>query len=522
MSDYLAKKELHALPLALIAISTILGSGWLLAPGFVFSQAGTYGIYSWIIAFLMILLIALCFAETCSMIPRDGSTTVLPRITHGYLVSSIFGVLSWLSWLALVPIEAQATIQYLSHFYPNLIYANSHLTGNGKIVIILLIISISIINYFSIKWVSWLNKYLFITIKIGVPLCVIIYGAYASLHIPRHEIIHSHSVRGIFSAIPLGIIFAFNGFKSVCTNAGRAKNPAYAIPFALFISLLVCLLLYVLLQFTYNINATASLIASNIRPFADMIYNTKTPLVDVLIFILYVGAVTSPYAANIFNLSSSNTAVYRSAKFGYIPSLFKHKNRFKTYHLALFFNTIISLIIALFLGQGWGKMVNNLTSIMMVNYTVGPLCLLSLRYQHPDFIRTFKLPFGLVFSVLAFIVANFMIYWCGWDAIRYFLGAAIIGAAFTIIYHGFVQKKHMPLDFRYSIWMWVWFIGIGVISYYGSYGDGRGVLSGISALIVIGVFSIIIILWSLISKLPIDQSNYELKSLDEPLPASVK
>ena len=515
MSSYLAKKELHSLALAFIAITTILGSGWLLAPAFVFSQAGTYSIYAWIIAFFMIMLIALCFAEVCSMVPRDGSTTILPRITHGYLVSAMFGFLGWLSWLALVPIEAQATIQYLSHFYPSLIYPNGHLTLHGEVAITLIVISISIINYFSIKWVAWLNQYVFMILKIGTPLCVILYGIYASFHIPSHAIIHTHSLKGMFAAIPLGIIFSFNGFKAVCTNAGRAKNPAHAIPFALFVSLLVCLALYLLLQFTYDINATAGLTASNLKPFADMIYNTKAPLADALIVILYIGAVTSPYAANIFNLSSSNSSVYRAAKFSYIPHFFKNKNKFKCYYPALIANTIIALAIALLLGQGWGRMVNNLTSIMMVTYTVAPLCLLSLRYQHPEFVRTFKLPFGLIISVIAFVVANFMIYWCGWDAIKYFLGAAIISAAITVLY-ALAQKRQVQFDFRYSIWMWVWFLGTGIISYYGSYGHGRGDLSGITALLVIAVFSIIILVWSFISKLPMDLSTHELESLDEP------
>lgn len=514
MSDYLAKKELHPWSLAFISISTILGSGWLLAPAFVFSQAGSYSIYAWIIAFLMVLLIALCFAEVCSMVPRDGSTIVLPRVTHGYFVSSMFGFLGWLSWLALIPIESQATIQYLSHFYPSLVHADSSLSVHGTLAAIVTVISITMINYFSIKWVNWLNKYLFTFLKIGIPLCVVIYGYYISTHIPVTKIVPYKSFTGMFSAIPLGIVFAFNGFKSVCESAGRAKNPAYAIPFSILVSLSICLLIYILLQFAYDANATASLTKNMISPFAYMIYQTKTPMVNVMIVVLYVGAISSPYVANIFNLSSGNACAYRVAKFRYVPGVFKNKNRFKSYYIALLTNSAIALLIVLFLNKGWGQMVNNLTSIMVVTYTVGPLCLLALRYQHPEFVRSFKLPFGLLIAGLGFIVANFMVYWCGWQTIQYFLGAVVIGAIIIVVY-ALIRRQKIPFDFYHSLWMWAWFVGMGVISYYGSYGHGRGDLSGLAACVVIFLFSLIIMFWSIVSRLTTEQSNEELKQLDE-------
>ena len=513
MSDYLAKKQLTAWPLTFIAITTILGSGWLLAPAFVFSQAGTYSFYAWIIGCAMIILIALCFAEACSMVPRDGSTVILPRFTHGYLVSSMFGFLSWLSWLALIPIEAQATIQYLSHFYPSLIYSNSHLSIQGELTAILVVFSISVINYFSIKWVSWLNRYILIVIKIGIPTVIIIYSLYISKQITSSQIVHFHSIRGIFDAIPLGIIFSFNGFKSICESAGRAKNPEYSIPFAIIASLVICLIIYLLLQFAYNTNATYNVIHNEISPFATIIYNTKTPWLNVIIFLLYIGAVVSPYAANIFNLSSCNSCIYRVAKFDYIPSLLKKKNRYRRYFLALFFNTFLALIILILLNQGWGEMVNNLTSIMLVTYAIAPLCLFSLRFQHTGLERKFKLRGGLAIALVAFIITNFAIYWCGWNAIRYFLGAVIIGLIVIYCYARFKQN-HKFLDFKYSIWLWLWFIGIGIISYYGSYGGGQHFLSGITALLIIAIFSTIIMLLSFSLRLPIERSTHELSIIE--------
>ena len=158
-------------------------------------------------------------------------------------------------------------------------------------------------------------------------------------------------------------------------------------------------------------------------------------------------------------------------------------------------------------------MVNNLTSIMLVTYAIAPLCLFSLRFQHVELERKFKLRGGLIISLVAFCITNFAIYWCGWNAIRYFLGAAIIGLI-VICSYAVLKQNHKLLDVKHSLWMWLWFVGIGIISYYGSYGGGQHILSGVPALLIITVFSIVIMLLSFRLRLSNERSAHELKAIE--------
>ena len=91
--DFLEKKQLGVWSLSFIGLTAMLGSGWLLASYYVYHTAGALSPLAWIIGFLMVLVIAFSFAETCSLIDRDGSTVILPRLSHGYFLSAIFGFL---------------------------------------------------------------------------------------------------------------------------------------------------------------------------------------------------------------------------------------------------------------------------------------------------------------------------------------------------------------------------------------------------------------------------------------------
>ena len=63
------KRSLGFVSLCFIAISGMIGEGWLFAPMLVAQAAGPAAISSWIIGGIAMLLIAICFAEISGMLP---------------------------------------------------------------------------------------------------------------------------------------------------------------------------------------------------------------------------------------------------------------------------------------------------------------------------------------------------------------------------------------------------------------------------------------------------------------------
>ena len=248
---FLEKKEIGIWSLSFIGLTAMLGSGWLLAAYYVFKTAGHYSPLAWILGFFMVLIIAFSFAETCSLVDRDGSTVILPRLTHGYFLSAIFGFFGLISWVALIPIEVTATLQYLTYFMKNIYVQPGQLTTFGYQLGIGLVLIITLFNTFSMIWIKKLNNIIFTPLKLGIPIIIIVAALW---HAHQYAIavapVHS-TIKGIFLALPVGVVFSFNGFKSICVIAGRAQNPQRTITRSLMTALIICLALYLRLTICF-------------------------------------------------------------------------------------------------------------------------------------------------------------------------------------------------------------------------------------------------------------------------------
>jgi amino acid transporter len=480
-SNIESNKKLGVFSLTFIGLSAMLGSGWLLSAYFVFQQAGTYSIISWLLGYSMVIIVALSFAETCSVISEDGATVILPRISHGYFLSALFGFFGLISWIALIPIEVTATMQYLTYFINGLYIKVGQLSIFGYVVAICLAIAISIINCFAMTWIKMLNNFIFTPLKIGIPLIIVAYSIYHASYHPQAAVNHFHSLQGIFAAIPLGVIFSFNAFKTVCVISGKVSNPHKTILKALLLSLSLCLLLYIGLQLAFNLNATDFVILHSHSPYAAILGHSL-----IMLLLLYIGAVSSPFTANVFNLHAGNACLYRMAKLNYLPKIFCTTNRYGQYILANLFNVSVAILL-LARGGAWHEMVSELTCIMVITYAAAPIALISFRKNLQSIDQVLKLKYGTLIGFMGFVFSNFMIFWCGYPAIILALKALLLITLFVVAYKILCAKED-NLDLLRALWVYIWLGGIGLIAHFSIFG-GNGLLSHIDALLLLLLLS---------------------------------
>lgn len=494
------KRSISTFGLLLTSISAIIGSGWLFSAYYTTTIAGPAAILSWIIGGVFVIFVAFVFAEICAMLPVSGSSTRIPQYTHGMTVSFMFAWMIWLSYLALMATEVQAVIQYTSFYLPNLTHANGGLTGSGYLTALGLMFLVSLINTYSIRWLIRCNSVLtFIKVLIPIILVTIILVHFFT---PEHVIHPANSpfmpsgITGVLGAISTGgIIFAFNGFKQAAEMAGEAKNPGKSVPFAIVGSVVFCLVLFLLIQFSFLssldmhnlLNGTSHLIlANNNSPLASIIqqdhYSSLLPL-------LYVGAIIAPLAAGLMYCSSASRSLFGMSKNGYLPSFFQK--------ISAHGNPINATIINFFAGMclfaplpGWNEMVAFLTSLLAITYAVGPICMLTLRSQAPNQKRPLRLPFGRVWAFLAFYICTLLAYWSGWQVLDKMIFAILFGLIFLLVYRFFAKQK-VALHAKESFWIWPYFIGIVVFSYLGNYG-GKGILSLSETFVGIALFCLVI------------------------------
>ncbi len=507
------KRSVTTFTLLLTSVSAILGSGWLFSAYYTAQNAGPAALFSWVIAGFSVMFVAFVFAELNAMLPVMGASTRIPQITHGTLVGFMYSWIIWVCYAAIPPTEVQAVIQYLSFYYPNLVFAAGGLTKDGYVLATILMIVMSAFNAFSLRWLLRCNTTLTL-MKIIVPVLIIVFifvyyfNAHHIIH-PAESSFMPMGAKGMLTAISAGgIIYAFNGFTQACELGGAVKRPAVALPIAIIGSVFLTMLIYVGLQVAF----LTSLEPHNlIHGWQHMsLSGGNSPLAAILhqdgfqwlIPILFAGAIIGPLAAGLIYASGAAQSLRSKSINGYLPSFLQILSRQHTPIYAIGVNFIIGMMMFAPL-PGWNKMISFLTSLMTLTYTIGPICLIALRDQVPNQKRPLRLPFATLWGTVAFYICTVFSYFNGWEIISKLGLSFAAGLIILLIYRACSKDaRKIDLHWRASIWIWPYIGGLTLISYFGSIGTGRNILTFGYDLIVIAVFCIFILMLAKYFKLP--------------------
>ena len=508
------KRHISAFSLLCVSVSAILGSGWLFGAYYAAREAGPASTLSWIIGGALVCVLAFVFGEICSMIPVSGSSVRIPQFTHGKVVGIYFSLIIWISYVALMVVEVQAVVQYISYFYPSLVRNDGGLSGSGYGVAFILMFIIAVINNYSVKWLISCNTFLTV-IKIVIPVGLSLIFIYYFCSLP--QIVHTggsefapNGLHGVLLAISSGgVIFSFNAFKQAAELAGEAKNPHFSVPFAIVGSILLCMFIFILLQLGFlsvltpeNIrNGWAHIsLANNNSPFASLIKESK---ILWLLPILFFAAIISPFAAGLMYCTGGARSLFGIAANGCAPKIFLKTNKRMIPFLSIWVNMIFGMIIFVYF-KGWDAIATFLTCLFAFSYAIAPVCMIALRFQVPNRARPLKLPFGLVWAYFSFYICTLFIYWTGWTTLSrvgYFLVFCLI---VVLIFHfiQIIKGGKSNLDWHASLWMWPYFIGILIFSCLGNFGGGYEILHPAVILILMAIFCYFILMLAVRFKIP--------------------
>jgi amino acid transporter len=225
-----------------------------------------------------------------------------------------------------------------------------------------------------------------------------------------------------------GIVFALLGFEQAVQLGGESANPGRDIPRAVIGSILIGAAIYILVQIAF-IGALDPHILAKAGGWTSLAKTTHNPLIGQLqkaplysvasvaglawlAWILRVDAVVSPSGTSLIYLTTASRVSFGLSRNGYVPPAFEKKNRRKAPVLGIAVTAVIGLLFLLPF-PSWSKLVNVVTSASVLMYAGAPLALGALRRQKPDHPRPYHLPWGQVTGRLAFVFANFIVYWAG-------------------------------------------------------------------------------------------------------------
>ena len=275
------------------------------------------------------------------------------------------------------------------------------------------------------------------------------------------------------------IIFAYLGFEQADQLAGEVKDPQRNLPRAIIGAILLGTLIYVLLQVVF-IGATPSNLISGHLGFAGI--NPDNPIA-IGPFAGLAGVVGLAWLAAVLRARRVHLALRHRADLhdldlpgglrpGKEPVLpvDVHQDRqewsslVQPDRLGFVFGLVFLLPF-----PSWHSLVGLVTSASVLMYAGAPLALGAFRKVLPDANRPYRMPAAAVVSPIAFVVANLIIYWSGFETL-WKLGVAIIIGYLLILMH-FSDNPHAPkINWTKSAWLGAYLIGMGLISWTGQFG----------------------------------------------------
>ena len=294
-------------------------------------------------------------------------------------------------------------------------------------------------------------------------------------------------IKALFGALPAaGIIFAYSGFEQCDQLAGEIKNPGRNLPRAIVISVLIGTAIYCLLQVAFIVALPPALVGShggliglscpstgtcnptiselNAGPFAAVAVLAG---VGWLAHILRIDAFISPSGTGLIYTTGTSRISYGLARNRYAPQIFGRVDRNGVPWVGLIGAFLIGLLFLLPF-PSWHSLVGLITGASVLMYAGAPLSLGAFRRQIPEADRPYRMQAAWLLAPAAFVVADLLIYWSGFEVIWKLGIVLMIGYVLIGISMAF-DPQRPPLDWKSAVWLPAWLIGMGLISWQGQY-----------------------------------------------------
>jgi amino acid transporter len=519
-SDVGLKREMGLIGATWASETSIIGSGWLFGALFAAQAAGPIALLGWVIGGIAVIFLALVHAELGGMYPVSGGTARFPHLAYGSVAGISFGFFSWVQAITVAPIECFAVMQYGSYYWHGLFDATANggkgnVTGLGFAMTVVLLVIFTALNFLAMKTFSKVNSGI-TWWKVAIPVITIIillfkfHGGNFSSHG-----FNSYGWKALFAAIPsAGIVFAYLGFEQADQLAAEIKNPQKNLPRAILLATFIGIIIYCMLQVAFIGAMPSSQIAHGWAKISDpdILAGPFAGLAGIvglsaLAVVLRIDAFVSPFGTGLMYQTSSSRVGYGLGRNRYFPQVMTKVDKNGIPWVAL----IVAFVAGLFFllpFPSWHSLVSLVTGASVLMYAGAPLAMGAFRRQVPEADRPYRVPAGGVISPLAFIIANMLIYWSGFETVWKLGLVIIIGYVLIAICMAFDENRP-PLDWKSAQWLPFYLIGIGIISWQGQY-SGGAVAAPLNTnhipfwwdMLVVAAFSLVIYYWAMATKLP--------------------
>jgi APA family basic amino acid/polyamine antiporter len=384
--------------LVALVVNSILGSGVFGLPSTVAGLLGNYSPYAVLAAGAGMGVIMGCFAEVASRFRQAGGPYLYARVAFGRLMGIQTAWMLWLGQIAAPAANANLFVIYLGEFWP---HAKNPLPR--ALILTVLVGLLTFINIRGVRAGAEVSN-LFTAAKLVPLFGVIVLGLFVLYN--HHWTIANASVTSPgatqWMKAVLLLVFAYGGFETALAPMSEAKNPRRDAPFALFVALLLCAVIYALIQWVV-VGVLPNAMGSQ-RPLADVARVAIGPIGAALVA---VGALISFYGYLSAKILAMPRVTFALAEQGDFPKTFAAVHR--RYHTPYVSVLVFAALVWGFALMGEFKWNVTLSAVArLLYYGVGCAALPVLRRKQPEG-ALFHLPSGNFFAVVGVILCAVLV-----------------------------------------------------------------------------------------------------------------
>ncbi len=240
-------------------INRVIGAGIFGVPAVLFADIGTMSIAAMILAAIVVLGIALCFAEVGSRFSGSGGPYLYALEAFGPAPAFVAGWLLWITQLGGFAAVANLLVNYLGWFEPSVT------SGVPRAAIITaLVVVLAVVNIRGVRQATRLNNLL----TVGKLIPLVLFIMIGLFHVDRAALVAPGPASlGALTAAVLVAVYPYSGFEVTVALSGEMKDPARTIPLGLLAGMLIITAVYIGVQVVAI--GTLPGLATSTRPLAD-------------------------------------------------------------------------------------------------------------------------------------------------------------------------------------------------------------------------------------------------------------
>lgn len=391
------KHKFGLFALILFGINGIIGTGIFLIPNQVYKLVGNSGIIVAIVDAVLVLTIALSFADMSSRYHQNGGAYLYAKEAFGGFIGYIVGFMTYLirmiAWSAMIAGLTAA----LGSTFPVMSGALA-----SHIFSFVLVALLTGMNLAGVHFVKAMNS--IATVGKLVPLFVFIAVGVFFLHPTNLTPIISHNLTvGTFGSAAVLLLYAFTGFETMTIATENYRNPSKNVPKALIISIAVVAIVYI------------STIAVTNGILGNEVVNSTAPIQDAFrkvagnygYALIATGTIISMLGIIIHASFETPRAGQAMAQQGALPKQLAHVNQHGVPTYAVILTGILTLLLT-WSGQ-FAVLAQMSVVARFVQYIPTILAVIYFYFSKKGPQADYKLPLGPVIPMVAFVLSIWLL-----------------------------------------------------------------------------------------------------------------